>query len=339
MKYIKHFLIVSVLVIITTLGVSYLLDTLPLLPTQAASQAVTIDSMFSMHFRVISFLFAVIVVFLLYSLVVFRRRGGEEGEGDHFEGHTGLEIFWTIIPLAIVLYFAYIGAQSLDETVRVDPQALEVNVTAFQWSWSFDYPEYGVSSSELYLPKDRQVLLKLTSLDVIHSFWVPEFRVKQDALPGENFVRELRVTPTEIGEYKVRCAELCGGAHAYMNSPVIVVEPAAFETWLTEQQAGTDFGGDLAAQGQKLATDMGCISCHSVDGSVLVGPSWQGIYGTERTLTDGTVVTVDEAYLRNSILDPNSQVAQGFAPSMPAYQGLMSDEEIDALIAYIASLK
>lgn len=338
MKYLKHFLIVSVLIAIVTVGVSYLLANLPLLPISASEQAGPIDTLFAMHFRVISFLFALIVVFMLYSLVVFRRRGGETGEGDHFEGHTGLEIFWTIVPLVIVLYFSYIGAQSLDETMRVDPEALEVNVTAFQWSWSFEYPEYGITSSALYLPKDRQALLKLTSLDVIHSFWVPEFRVKQDAIPGENFVRELRVTPTMVGEYTVRCAELCGGAHAYMNSPVIVVEQAEFDAWIAEQQ-GADQGGDAVARGEQLATEKGCISCHSIDGTTMVGPTWQGLAGHEVTLADGTTVTADAEYLRNAIVDPNAQVVQGFQPVMPSYENVLTEEEIEALIAYIQSLE
>lgn len=341
MKYLKHFLIVSVLIIITTLGVSYLLENLPLLPPQSSAQAVSIDNLFSMHFRIISFLFALIVVFMLYSLVVFRRRGGETGEGDHFEGHTGLEIFWTIIPLVIVLYFSFIGAQSLDETRRIDPDALVVNVTAFQWSWSFEYPDYGITSPALNLPKDRQVLLRLSSVDVIHSFWVPEFRVKQDAIPGgEEFVRELRITPTEIGDYTVRCAELCGGAHAYMNSPVVVMEPADFDAWLVGQQGGAEGStGDAAARGEELATSMGCISCHSTDGTQLVGPTWQGLFGREVTLEDGTTVTADEEYLRQAILDPNAQIVQGFAPAMPAYEGMLTEEQISDLIAYIQTLE
>lgn len=341
MKYLKHFLIVSVLIIITTLGVSYLLENLPLLPAQASAQAVSIDNLFSMHFRVISFLFALIIVIMLYSLIVFRRRGGESGEGDNFEGHTGLEIFWTIVPLVIVLYFAFIGSQSLADTRRIDPSALEVNVTAFQWSWSFEYPEFGVTSAELYLPKDRQVLLRLTSIDVIHSFWVPEFRVKQDALPGgERFVRELRVTPTELGDYKVRCAELCGGAHAYMNSPVIVVEQADFDAWVVSQQQGGAAGGqDAAAQGQELATSMGCISCHSTDGTQVVGPTWKGLFGHEVTLADGATVTADEEYLRQSIINPNGQIVQGFQPVMPSYEGTLTEEQIAALIAYMKTVQ
>lgn len=340
MKYLKHFIIVSVLILITTVIVAILLETLPLLPIKASAQAVSIDNLFSMHFRVISFLFALIVVFMLYSLVVFRRKRGETSEGDHFEGHTGLEIFWTIVPLVIVLYFAYIGTQSLSEIRRVDPEALVVDVESFQWSWSFSYPDYGVTSTTLNLPKDRQVLLRLTSRDVIHSFWVPEFRVKQDAIPGENFVRELRLTPTLLGEYTVMCAELCGGAHAYMNSRVVVMEQAEFDGWIAErQQAG--LGADPVARGQKLATDMGCISCHTLDGSVVVGPSWQGLAGHEVTLASGETVTADEEYLRNAIVNPNDQIVEGFQPNvMPSIYGeQFTEEQINDLIAYIQSIE
>lgn len=339
MKYLKHFFIVSVLVAIVTVGVSYLLDNLPLLPMSASTQAGPIDELFSMHFRVISFLFALIVVFMLYSLVVFRRRDGDQSEGDHFEGNTGLEIVWTVIPLIIVIYFAYIGAQSLDEIRRIDPDALEVNVTAFQWSWSFEYPDYGVTSSTLYLPKDQQALLKMTSLDVIHSFWVPEMRLKQDALPGEDYVRELRLTPTKLGDYTVRCAELCGGAHAYMNSPVVVMEQADFDAWVVEQQQGATQTGDLVTRGENLATEKGCISCHSVDGTAMVGPTWKGLSGRETMLADGSTITADTEYLRNAIVNPNAEVVQGFQPVMPSYDGVLTDEEIDAIIAYIESLK
>ncbi len=338
MKYLRHFLNVSVLVIITTFIVSLLLEFLPLLPQQASVEAISIDTMFSMHFRVISFLFALIVVFMLYSLVVFRNRGGETDPGDHFEGNTGLEIFWTIVPLIIVIYFAFIGAQSLADVTRTEPDALEVDVIAFQWSWSFEYPAYGVTSTTLYLPKDRQTVLNLTSRDVIHSFWVPEFRVKQDALPGKDFVRQLRITPIKTGDYMVRCAELCGGAHAYMNSPVVVVEPEEFEIWLISQQNAGETG-DSVTRGKALAETMGCLSCHSTDGTTLVGPTWKNMYGHEVTLIDGTRVMVDELYLRRAILQPNDEIVEGFQPIMPSYEGLLTEEQIADLIAYMKSLE
>ncbi len=240
----KHFVIAGILVAVLTSLVYYFLQHVGLLPVAASLQAQPIDQLFSIHFFLIAFLFSLITVFLGYSLVVFRQKPGEVGDGAHFTGSNKLEVLWTFIPLATVLSISFIGAQSLAKVQSTDPQALNVNVTAGQWYWSFEYPDYGVTSQSLYLPVDRQVLLRLTSRDVIHSFWVPEFRVKQDVLPGVNLVKELRITPTRTGTYTVRCAELCGGAHAYMTAPVVVVKADEFKTWVNQQMN--------AAQGDPL---------------------------------------------------------------------------------------
>jgi cytochrome c oxidase subunit 2 len=185
---------------------------------------------------------------------------------------------------------------------------------------------------------DRQALLSMTSRDVIHSFWVPEFRVKQDVLPGENLVKQLRVTPNKIGSYQVMCAELCGGAHAYMNSPVMVVSQAEFETWLSEQVNSVE--ADPAKRGEKWAT-INCVSCHSLDGTKVVGPTWKGVYGSQVELEDGTTVTVDDAYLLSSILDPNAQIHKGYpANVMPATYGeLLSEAQIQDILAFIQTVK
>jgi len=232
----KHFSIASILVILLTVIVYVFLQAVGLLPTQASSQAVIIDQLFDIHIGIISFLFSLIVVFIGYSFIVFRRNKLlPDEEGQHITGSSKLEIVWTLVPLAVVIFISYLGAISLAETRKIDPQALEVKVTGGQWFWSFDYPDYGITSDVLNLPVDRQVKLSLTSVDVIHSFWVPEFRVKQDVLPGENLVKELRFTPIETGDFMVLCAELCGGAHAYMNSPVKVVTDGEFQDWIDEE--------------------------------------------------------------------------------------------------------
>ena len=288
----KHFAIVTVLVLIMTVVTNLFLQSVGLLPIEASSQAAIIDRLFNSHFLLISFLFSLIMVFLIYSFIVFRKKDGDDEDGKYFTGSTKLEILWTLIPLGAVIFFSYLGAKSLAETLRIDPQALTVEVTAGQWFWSYDYPDYGITSDTLYLPVDRQVNLSLSSLDVIHSFWVPEFRVKQDVLPGENLVKELRLTPTEKGEFTVRCAELCGGAHAYMNSPVKVLSVPEFQDWVDEQTA--DFPQDPVSKGEKLITNSGCIGCHSLDGSDGVGPTWKGLFGIERKLSDGSSVLVDE---------------------------------------------
>jgi cytochrome c oxidase subunit 2 len=278
------------------------------------------------------------MVFLIYSFIVFRKKDGDEEDGKYFTGSTKLEIFWTLIPLGTVIFFSYLGAKSLAETRRIDPQALTVEVTAGQWFWSYNYPDYGITSDTLFLPVDRQVKLSLSSLDVIHSFWVPEFRVKQDVLPGENLVKELRLTPTEIGEYTVRCAELCGGAHAYMNSPVNVVSDSDFQDWVDEQSGSAP--QDPASKGEKLITSNGCNGCHSLDGSDGVGPTWKGLFGLERLLSDGSSVLVDDEYLINSIKNPNKQIVESYpANVMPQiYSDQFSEEELNNIIAFIKSL-
>ena len=215
---------------------------------------------------------------------------------------------------------------------------MEVKVIGSQWSWRFEYPQYGITSAELRVPVDKQVLLKLTSTDVIHSFWVPEFRVKQDAVPGDNMIKDLRITPTLIGDYKVRCAELCGRQHAYMESPVIVKSEADFQAWVTEQTA---LPKEPEARGERWARQFACLACHSVDGSPLVGPTWKGLFGKQETLTDGTAVTVDETYLLESIVNPNLKITQGFQPGlMPqTFADTLTPDQINDIVAYIKTLK
>jgi cytochrome c oxidase subunit 2 len=231
----RHFIIVAVLVAIVTILVSFGLQSAHLLPKVASQEGVLIDGLFRLHIQIIAFLFALIVVFTLYSVIVFRRKPGDTSDGVHTHGNTKLEIIWTAIPLISVLYFGILGAQQLGAITTPAAQNMVVEVTAQQFAWSFNYPEYGITSGELVLPRGRQIDFKLTSLDVIHSFWVPEFRVKQDAVPG--MTTELRITPSEVGDYKVRCAELCGTSHYAMLAPVRVVEAADFEAWVAEKTA------------------------------------------------------------------------------------------------------
>lgn len=334
----KHLVIAAVLVVIVTVLLTFGMDRVNLLPVAASAQAVPIDGLFHLEFRVIYFLFSLIVVFMLYSIVVFRRRRGDDTDAAHIEGNARLEVAWTVAPLAAVLFFAYLGGSSLAETMRADPKPLEVNVIGQQWSWRFEYPETGIVSNELMLPANKQALLHLSSTDVIHSFWVPEFRVKQDALPGgKEFVRNLRVTPTLTGDYKVRCAELCGLQHAYMEAPVKVLAQADYDAWVAAQ---TQESADPVVRGQKAAQQFGCLACHSVDGTKIVGPTWKGLYESQVTLTDGSTVTADEAYLLESIHTPGAKIVQGFANIMPpTVANQMTDKQIQDVIEFIKSLK
>ena len=231
----RQIAILVFLILVSSVLVYFGLDSLNLFPVRASAEAETIDWLFNVEIIAISFLFSLIVVPLIYSLVVFRRKPGETGEGEHIEGSTKIEIIWTVIPLIMVLGLAYLGAWSLGDALRVDPEAMVVEVSAFQWGWNFYYPEYEITTTELYLPINEQTLLEMESRDVIHSFWVPEFRLKQDIVPGQ--VTEYRITPIELGDYTLRCAELCGTSHSYMNTPVKVVTDSDFDVWIEEQIA------------------------------------------------------------------------------------------------------
>lgn len=340
---VKHLIIVFILVFVVTALLIVGLNNARLLPIAASEQAKPIDALFSLEFKVIAFLFSLIVVFMVYSVVVFRRKRGDLTDAAHIKGHTGLEIAWTLAPLVVVLAFAYLGGDALAKTIAPEPEPLRVEVIGRQWAWTFAYPEADVTSDQLYLPVNRQALLFLSSQDVIHSFWVPEFRVKQDALPGnQNFVRELRITPDRVGEYKVRCAELCGLRHSEMESPVIVLPEDEFNAWLAREAS---IANDPVALGEKFSKEFGCQSCHSINGSKLLGPTWKGLFGEQATMTDGSTVTVDEAYLRDSILNPNSKVVQGYPANVmpakfihPLTKQPLTDAQIDAIIAYIISL-
>jgi cytochrome c oxidase subunit 2 len=333
----KHFIAVAV-VIAALFGLLFLgLQSVRLLPVAASAQAGPIDGLFRLHFILIIFLFSLIVGLMVYSLVVFRRKKDDLTDGPHMEGNTTLEIAWTIIPLLVVLAVSFIGSRVLAQVNQADPKPLHVNVYAQQWSWRFEYPEDGISSDTLYLPVDRQVVLRMISADVIHSFWVPEFRVKQDVLPGgEGMVRELRINPNLIGDYKVRCAEVCGTRHAFMEQDVKVVSESDFNAWLEESSVASD---DPVVRGQQTAQSVGCMACHSIDGTTVVGPTWKGLYMSQVPLEDGSTVTADDAYLLESIKEPQTKIHQGLPNVMPRLADNMTDEQIQDIIAFIKSLK
>lgn len=333
----KHFIIIALLIIASTFAIHGGLISIGLLPVQASAQAVSIDQLFGIYTWAIAFVFSLIVVILLYSLVVFRRKKGETGEGTRIGSSSTLEVTWTVIPLIAVLFLAFLGARSLGETRRIDPSALVVKVIAEQWNWQFQYPDYLFSSKDLYLPVGKQVDLQMTSLDVIHSFYVPEFRLKQDVLPGRTV--DLRITPTRIGHYTVSCAQLCGAHHTDMTANVVVVSQADFLAWTKQEIAAAP--KDPVLIGQQLASLYGCAVCHSTDGSKKVGPSWLHLYNSSVTLSDGTKVTADVKYLTNSIENPNLQIVSGFSPNvMPeTFAQALNQSQIQDLIAYIESLK
>jgi len=307
-----------------------------LLPAQASQQAQPIDNLFELQFKMMAVLFGLIMGLILYSVIFFRRKKGDDSDGPHMTGNTPLEVAWTAIPFVLVIGLSLVGSQALADTQRIDPRAVEINVVAQQWSWRFEYPAYGITSDVLYLPLNKQVLFKITSLDVIHSFWVPEFRVKQDAVPGTT--QELRVTASKTGEYTLMCAEICGTSHYAMNSRVVVLGDEDFKAWVAGELGAVV--ADPATRGEKYIRQYGCIACHSLDGAKGNGPTFQGLYGKQETLADGSTVLVDDAYLVESIRQPGKTIVQGFNNIMPAAVGeSLTDAQIADMIEYIKGLK
>ncbi len=314
----RHPIIVAILVALSTLGLRFLFEYILALPRASSAEAIPIDRLFNGHYWMIAFLFSLIMVMMLYAVFVFRRGDDDETDGPHIHGNTRLEIGWTIVPTLVVLGFGVWGAITLNEITRPKPQEMVVNVTGKQWVWSFGYPEQeDILSAELVIPVNRTIVLKMNAEDVIHSFWVPEFRVKQDLVPGRETT--LRITPTETGDFALRCAEICGLNHTQMVATVRVVNDEAFTAWVAEKSAAPAFAEMTPEERGAYwhsAEGFGCIACHSLDGAPGVGPTWQGLYGREEQLTDGSTVTVDDTYIRDSILDPNKQVTAGFNPNL-----------------------
>ena len=334
----RHFIVAGILVILLMVGTYFLLESIQLLPEQASLQAVAIDGLFRIDFIAIAILFSLIIGLLVYSMIAFRRRKDDDSDGPHIEGNTRLEVVWTLLPLGFVLFLAYYGSSILGEVEAPDPQPLRVDVIGAQWSWRFEYPDYGIISTDLVLPVNKQALLNMSSSDVIHSFWIPEFRVKQDLLPGEGFEKELRITPIELGDYKVRCAELCGREHYNMLAPVQVLSQDDFEAWVASKTGAVS--DDPVLRGEQVAQQYGCTACHSSDGSELAGPTWLGVYGSTESLSDGSTVLVDREYVIESIREPGKKIVQGFQNIMPAGIGAdLTDEQLDDLVAYIESLQ
>ncbi len=352
----KHVISIIILIALSTVGLRFLFTVILALPVAASAEAGPIDTLFNAHFWMIAFLFSLIMVLMLYSVFVWRRGDDDDSDGPHVHSNTRLEIGWTIIPTFVVLGFGVWGAVALNEITRPKEGEMTVNVTGKQWIWSFAYPEQeSIQSGELVLPVDRTTVLKMNAEDVIHSFWVPEFRVKQDLVPDRETT--LRITPTEIGAYKLRCAEICGLNHTQMEADVRIVSAEEFDAWVAEKQAAPAFA-DMTSEERGAywasAEGFGCVACHTIDGTPGVGPTWQGLYQRQEQLTDGSTVTADDDYIINSIHEPNAQIVAGFNPNiMPQNyleQFAAREQEVEAaeaidlditadLIAYIKTLQ
>lgn len=283
--------------------------------------------------------FILITVLLVYFSIKYRRRS-ENDETPYITGSEPLEIIWTVIPsILLIVLFVYAYVVYMD--MRTPPQdSVDINVKGKQWLWEFDYYNGKKTLNELYVKQNVPVRMIMRADDVLHSFFVPQFRVKQDLLPGR--YTTLWFTPTKIGTFDLFCAEYCGTGHSKMRAKVIVLSPEAYDIWengAAAEEGAATAGLSPAELGKKIYTEKGCNACHSIDGTVILGPSFKGLYGRTGELQDGQSYTADENYIHQSILEPQSQIVKGFQPVMPSFKGILSDDDIAAVIAYIKTLK
>ena len=310
-------------------------------PTQGSTQADKIDTLYDVLLIVSVPIFVLVMTVAIYCVIAFRAKPGERGDGAHIHGNTKLEIVWVTIPFIIVSALAVYGWIVLDDIEAKQSNELVVNVTGEQFAWSFDYPEENVTSNELVLPVDRPVHFKIHAKDVLHSFWVPAFRMKQDAVPG--IETNTRVTPDREGTFPVVCAELCGIGHATMRQQARVIPVSEWEAWVEERRGSGDApedGEDPVAAGREIFTSAGCDACHTLDdadATAQVGPDLNQLAAAAEDRQPGTNA---EEYVRESIVDPPAFVVKGYSgDTMPGDFGeQLTPEEIDTLVQYLLGL-
>jgi cytochrome c oxidase subunit 2 len=304
----------------------------PLFPERASAMAWQVDGLYFLLTAVSAFFTLLIFALVLFFAIKYRRSAHPHAE--QIEGSLPLELAWTLIPLGICMIFFAWGSLIYFQQARPPRGAMEVYVVAKQWMWKMEYEGGQRDINQLHVPVGRDVRMIMSSQDVIHSFFVPAFRVKADVLPGR--YTEIWFRPTQPGTYHLFCAEYCGTDHSGMIGQVIVMEPDAYATWLTSGNNGAPTGS-LAANGAQLFQQLGCATCHRSDTQAR-GPDLAGMYGKQVQLADGRTVVADENYIRESILNPGVKIVAGFKPIMPTFQGQVSEEGLMALVAYIKGL-
>jgi cytochrome c oxidase subunit 2 len=301
-----------------------------LLPERASTLADDVDNL-NLYLVLVTGFFAVLIFTLVIVFAVkYRRRPGRE-HAVQTGGNIPLEVAWMVIPLVLAMVMFVWGAKTYYGIYRAPSDALDVYVVARQWMWKLQHAEGASEINELHVPIHRPVRLTMTSQDVIHSFYVPAFRIKQDVLP--NRYTSIWFQATKVGEYHLFCAEYCGTKHSGMTGRVVVMSDADYQAWL----AGRSSQGSLAAGGRHLFLSLGCSACHT-EGPDARAPRLVGLFGTEVRLAGGGTVVADEAYLRESVLDPMAKVVSGFQPIMPVFRGRLTEDDLVMLVAYLKSL-
>jgi cytochrome c oxidase subunit 2 len=302
----------------------------PFFPQQASEQAATIDALYFFLVAVTG-LFAVLIAILVVVFAIKFHRKHDDEVGVAIHGSLALELFWTVIPLGITMVMFVWGAQVFFHMTRAPRNAMEIYVVGKQWMWKAQHMDGAREINELHVPIGRPVKLIMGSEDVIHSFFIPDFRVKADVVPGR--FNTMWFTATTPGRYHIFCTQYCGTKHSGMIGWVTAMTPADYQSWLS----GSSSGGSMTEAGAKLFTDLACNTCH-LDTGQGRGPVLKGLYGKQVLLQGLQTVTFDDAYVRESILNPQAKVVSGFQPIMPTFQGLVTEEQLLQLIAYVKSL-
>jgi len=293
--------------------------------------ATRVDHLYFFLLAIATFFTVLIAGLIVYFAVKYRRRS-PDAVGQSVQGGLPLEIAWTVIPLLITVVLFVWGADVFVAEQRPPDETINVYVVGKQWMWKFQHLDGQREIDELHVPVDRAVKLIMTSEDVIHDVFIPVFRVKADVLPGR--YTNIWFRATKPGRYHLFCAEYCGTRHSGMTGEVVVMEPNDYQAWLT----GGSGEGSLASSGQKLFNDLACNTCHKPD-SQGRGPMLQDLFGKTQVLQSGETITADEAYIRESILNPRAKIVAGFQPIMPTFQGQVNEEGVLELVEYVKSLK
>ncbi|SYZ72601.1 Cytochrome c oxidase subunit 2 [Candidatus Zixiibacteriota bacterium] len=305
------------------------------MPPQHSTFAGQVDSLFYFILYAASVFFAIVVFGIIYFAVRYRR-GHKKPAKPGPDHNTALEIIWTLIPTILVVIVFFRGFKIYLEMNVPPKDAMEIKVTGQKWFWSFDYPNGASTVNELDVPVGKPVKLLMSSRDVIHGFYIPDFRIKADVVPNRYTITWFQATQT--GTFNLFCTQYCGKGHSEMIAKVKVMGEREYDEWLASGTKAGE-GMSLADFGAKLYVSKACATCHNVDGTANVGPTFKGIFGHPVKLSDGSSVMVDENYIRESILNPQAKIVAGYQPVMPTFQGVLNDREVDALTAYIKTLK
>lgn len=319
------------------------------LPEQASTFASAVDRL---HFIVVTvtMLASVGVGLMAFAFFFIYRERVERASTPIVNPGARFEFVVIVVPLFMFLWWFVVGYRDYVWYATPPKDTFDVYVMGKKWMWKFAYPEGPNAVGTLHVPADRPVRLLMTSRDVIHSFYVPDFRIKQDVVPGR--YTETWFQATKPGRYQVLCAEYCGTWHSQMWGEIVVMPAPEFDAWMADQKKGlstrVDSGGDdgmgnfrgsIVEYGKRVAVSQGCLKCHSVDGEPHIGPTWLDMYMRKETLETGETIVADEAYLTDSMIDPRGKIVKGFKPVMPTFKGRLSAPDTAALVEYIKSLR